>query len=111
VALNSGSTQGLIVIKNRPVDTAQDDVIFSAKYSVGRVSASLIICFLLIYVWRGVTYGIAQDIYEGIAIGGQGLLHFLLLGSIMLLLLLPILPFVLNPLFLKKLSSSRIEFK
>ena len=70
------------MIQNAPIDATQDEVIFSAKYSIGRVSLSLIICCLVVYLWSGNTYGIAHDIYDGIVVGGQGPLHFLLLGSI-----------------------------
>jgi hypothetical protein len=72
----------MIVIQNAPIDAAQDEVIFSAKYSIGKVSLSLIICCLFVYLWGGNTYGIAHDIYDGI-VEGHGPLHFLLLGSIM----------------------------
>ena len=70
------------MIQNAPIDAAQDEVIFSAKYSIGRVSLSLIICCLFVYLWRGISYDIAHDIYDGIVVGREGLLHFMLLGSI-----------------------------
>ena len=70
------------MIQNAPIDAAQDEVILSAKYSIGRVSLSLIICCLFVYLWSTNTYDIAYAIYDGIVVGGQGPLHFLLLGSI-----------------------------
>jgi hypothetical protein len=98
----------MIVIRNGPKDATQDEIIFSAKYSVGRVSGSLIITVLFFYwchtyLLRGFTYNLARDIYDGIAVGGQGPLHILLLGSILLLLLLPLLPLVLGPLCFKEI--------
>ena len=98
------------MIQNAPIDATQDEVIFSAKYSIGKVSSSLIICCLVVYLWSGNTYGIAHDIYDGI-VEGQGPLHFMLLGSIILLLLTPLLPLVLNPLCFKEIIfySNRVE--
>ena len=84
------------MIQNAPIDAAQDEVIFSAKYSIGRVSLSLIICCLFVYLWSTNTYDIAYSIYDGIVVGGQGPLHFLLLGSI-ILYTPPLMPIVLNP--------------
>ena len=59
------------MIQNAPIDAAQDEVIFSAKYSIGRVSLSLIICCLFVYLWTGNTYDIAYDIYDGTSLEGR----------------------------------------
>jgi hypothetical protein len=101
----------MIVIQNAPVDATQDEVIFSAKYSIGKVSLSLIICCLFLCLWRSITYDIAYDIYDGIVVGGQGPLHFLFLGSITLLLLTPFLPIAFNPLCFKEIIfyPNRVE--
>jgi hypothetical protein len=101
----------MIVIQNALIDAAQDKVIFSAKYSIGRVSLSLIICCLFVYLWSDNTYNIDYDIYYGIVVGGQGPLHFLLLGSIILLLLTPLVPLAFNPLCFKEIIfyPNRVE--
>ncbi len=105
----------MIVIQHAPTAAAQDEVIFSAKYSAGRTSVILItwcssVC-LFVYLWHGSAYTIAQDIYDGIVVGGQDLLYLLALGSIMFLLLLPFLPIALNPICFRKIIfySNRVE--
>jgi hypothetical protein len=100
----------MIVIQNAPMNAAQDEVIFSARYSIGRVSLSVIICCLFVYLWSDNAHNIAYDIYDGIG-EGQGPLHFLFLGSIILLLLMPFLPIALNPLCFKEIIfySNRVE--
>jgi hypothetical protein len=79
----------------------------SAKYSVGKVSgivsSVLIIWCLVFHRWYGTAYDVAYDIYEGIVVGGHGPLHFLLLGSVMLFLLLPLLYLALNPICFKEI--------
>jgi hypothetical protein len=70
------------VIQNAPVDAAQDEVIFSAKYPIGIVSGVLIMWCLVFYLWRGISYVIAHEIYDGIVVGREGPLHFMLLGSL-----------------------------
>ena len=93
----------MIVIQNAPIEAAQDEVIFSAKYSVGYVSVILVSWCLVICLCRGPVYNIAHDIYDGIFVGGQSPLFFLISGSIILLLLLPILPVALSPLWFKEI--------
>lgn len=88
-----------MAIENPSVNGAQDEVIFSAKYSVGKIAVILVIWCLIIYLSRGSVYNIAHDIYDGIVVGGESTLFFLASGSIILLLLLPILPVVLSPLY------------
>jgi len=103
------------MIQNAPIDAAQDEVIFSAKYSIGKVSGMvssvLIVWCLVFHRWYGMAYDVAYDIYDGIVVGGHGPLHFLLLGSIMLLLLLPLLSLALNPLCFKEIIfyPNRVE--
>jgi hypothetical protein len=67
------------VIQNAPTDAAQDEVIFSAKYSIGIVSGIvsgvLIMWCLVFYLWRGIAYDIAYAIYDGIVFGGRGPPH------------------------------------
>ena len=105
----------MIVIQNAPIVATQDEVIFSAKYSTGIVSgviSSVLITWCLVFhSWYGIAYDIAHDIYDGIVVGGQGPLHFLLLGSIMLLLLLPLLSLAFNPLCFKEIIfyPNRVE--
>ena len=69
------------MIQNAPIDAAQDEVIFSAKYSIGIVSGVLIMWCLVFYLWRGISYAIAHEIYDGIVVGREGPLHFMLFGS------------------------------
>jgi hypothetical protein len=91
----------MIVIQNALIDAAQDEVVFTAQYSFTRLSVILGIYWLLMWRWLGFTYDVAHHICEGI-VSGEGLLHFLLLGSILLLLLTPVLGFGLNPLLFKE---------
>jgi hypothetical protein len=105
----------MIMIQNAPIDAAQDEVILSAKYSIGKVSGMvssvLIVWCLVFHRWYSMAYDVAYDIYDGIVVGGHGPLHFLLLGSIMLLLLLPLLSLALNPLCFKEIIfyPNRVE--
>ncbi|MGO9565911.1 MAG: hypothetical protein ACLP5H_00070 [Desulfomonilaceae bacterium] len=105
------------MIQNAPIDASQDEVIFSAKYSIGIVSGIvsgvLIIWCSVFYLWHGIAYEIAYDIYDGILVEGQGILHFLLLGSIILLLLTPLLPLAFNPLCFKEIIfyPNRVEIE
>jgi hypothetical protein len=105
----------MIVMQNAPIDAAQDEVIFSAKYSIGNVSAILVtwclsVC-LFVYLRHGVTYHIAYDIYYDIVFGGLDPLYLLALGSIMFILFLPFLPLALNPLCFKEIIfyPNRVE--
>jgi hypothetical protein len=93
----------MIVIQNAPIEAAQDEVILSAKYSVGYVSVILVSWCLVICLCRGPVYTIAHDIYDGIFVGGQSPLFFLISGSIILLLLLPLLSVALSPLWFKEI--------
>ncbi len=90
------------MVLNAPIDAAQDEVIFSAKYSFKRVCVILTIYCLLMSGWFGFACPIVDDIYDGI-VAGEGLLHFLLLGSLLILPLLPVLDFGLNPLFFREI--------
>lgn len=96
--------------QNVPADAAHDEVIYSAKYPPERVSVILIIYCLLMYWWLSFTYDIVRDIYDGI-VAGEGLRHFLLLSSILLLFLVPLLDMGVNPLLFKEIIfySNRIE--
>jgi hypothetical protein len=105
----------MIVMQNAPIDSAEDEVVFSAKYSIGNVSAILVTWYLsvclFVYLWRGATYHIAYDIYDGIVVGELDPLYLLALGSIMFILFLPLLPLALNPICFKKIIfyQNRVE--
>jgi hypothetical protein len=105
----------MIVMQNAPIDSAEDEVVFSAKYSIGNVSAILVtwclsVC-LFVYLWHGATHDIAYDIYDGIVVGELDPIYLLALGSIMLILLLPFLLLALNPLCFKEIIfyPNRVE--
>lgn len=99
------------MIQNASIDAAQYEAIFSAKYSPAKVGVILTIeCCIFAYLVGDFACSLISDICGSIVVG-ESPLHFVALGSILLVLLVPILQVAFTPLFFKEINfyPNRVE--